>query len=331
MSIEETGVAIAAIRVEPALRRHLERLSAHLGGVTLQEHGSPADLEQSDLEPDVILYDAGRLGAWSPPPLNGAGRSFTPVVALVPSTESLLVRECAEAGATEVFSYEQLGVALVHRLRSLLDARAHFTSLTNGVDAGELPECMRALSRIAEAVEDRSGGHTARVASLSAEIALRLGKPRTWAEQLRLAALLHDVGKLTIPSLILKKPARLSEWEFAVVQRHTTNGAAMLGDPAHEVLMTARTVAETHHERWDGAGYPNGLSENAIPVEGRIVAVADVFDALTSDRAYKPAWQIGGAVAEVERGAGTQFDPEVAAALVALSEEPGFRRTITLR
>jgi HD-GYP domain-containing protein (c-di-GMP phosphodiesterase class II) len=332
MIIEERGAAFAVICVEAALRRRLERITARLGHATLHEHGSPNDLSSGGIEPDVILYDAERVGAWSPQPPESKGDCFTPVVALVPSEESSLAQQCAEAGAHEVFSYEQVGVPLAHRLRSLLEARGLITSLANnGIGRVELPSRMRALAQTAEAVEDRSGGHTARVASLAAEIALRIGKPRSWAERLRLAALLHDVGKLAIPSLILKKPARLSEWEFAVVQRHTTSGAAMLGEPAHDALMMARTVAETHHERWDGTGYPNGLSGEAIPLEGRIVAVADVFDALTSDRAYKPAWQVGDAVAEIERGAGGQFDPEVARALAALSKEPGFRRTVALR
>ncbi len=327
MSIEDRGAALAVIRVGPALRRRLERLGTHFGRATLHAFESLDEFAASPVSPDVVIFDAERMGAEAfTVPCGGVNGRLTPVVALVPSLESANAQECAEAGAHEVFSYDQVGVPLASRLRSLLDARALLASFRNGVDPSTLPKRMRALATTAESVEDRSGGHTARVAALSSDIALRLGADSLTIERIRLAALLHDVGKLTIPSMILKKPARLNKWEFAVVQRHTTDGAAMLGEPVHDALMTARTIAATHHERWDGAGYPDGLSRDSIPLEGRIVAVADVFDALTSDRAYKPAWQVTDALAEIESGAGTQFDPDAVHALTTVSKEPGFGR-----
>ena len=326
MSVEERGATLAVVRVEPPLCRRLERLSTHLGCAPLDAFDSVDELAARPEWPEVILFDAERVGADTARLFDCRVDShLTPIVALVPSVESSLAQACAEAGAHEVFSYDQVGVALAHRLRSLLEARALLVSIRNGIDPGTLPRRVRALAAAAEVVEDRTGGHTARVACLSANIAVRLGESRHLVERVRLAALLHDVGKLAVPSMILKKPARLSHWEFAVVQRHTTEGAAMLGEPVTEELMIARTIAETHHERWDGAGYPNGLAGDAIPLEGRIVAVADVFDALTSDRAYKPAWHIGDALAEIERGAGTQFDAQAVEALISVSKEPGFR------
>lgn len=332
MNIEERGAALAVIRVEPTLRSRLERLGTRLGRAAVHAFATLDEFAAGPVTPDVVIFDAERMGSEACALVRkGVNGELTPVVALVPSLDSARPRECAEAGANEVFPYDQVGVPLAHRLRSLLDARALLASLRNGVEPSTLPRRMRMLAKTAESVEDRSGGHTARVAALSSDIALRLGADSLMIEQIRLAALLHDVGKLSIPSMILKKPARLNKWESAVVQRHTRDGAAMLGEPAHEALMTARTIAATHHERWDGAGYPDGLSGDSIPLEGRIVAVADVFDALTSDRAYKPAWPVADALAEIERGAGTQFDPDVVHALITVSKEPGFGRAAATR
>lgn len=326
MSIEERGAALAVVGVEPALRRRVDRLGICIGPLNLHNFQDPEALAEHALGPDVILFDAQRVSAEKCLRYcGGKNERLTPVVALVPSLDSPMAQACAEAGAHEVFAYSQVGVSLAHRIRSLLEARRLLASLRNG-EPSALSTRVQALATTAESVEDRSGGHTARVAMLSADIAACLGADDTLVERLRAAALLHDVGKLAIPSMILKKPARLSAWEFAVVKRHTTDGAAMLRDVEQPTLVTAQSIAATHHERWDGTGYPNGTSRDSIPLEGRIVAVADVFDALTSDRPYKPAWRLRDALAEIERGARTQFDPDVVGALISLSKEKGFHR-----
>jgi putative two-component system response regulator len=125
---------------------------------------------------------------------------------------------------------------------------------------------------------------------------------------------LHDVGKIAIPDSILSKPGRLTPDEFAVMQTHTTAGAALLARGRADLVQVAETIALTHHERWDGSGYPQRLAGEAIPLAGRIVAVVDVFDALTHDRPYKNAWPMERAVTEVACQAGAQFDPQVVAA-----------------
>lgn len=332
MIIEEREAALAIVRVEPALYRRLERFSSYWGHAVLHPFETVGALQSASLRPDAILFDAEALeeeARFLVRQTEGGG--FTPLVALVSKMDSPAALACVEAGAHEVFSYSEVGVALAYRLQSLLEARRLLAVLRNGIEASAVPGYMRSLATTAESVEDRSGGHTVRVANLSADISARLGVEHEEVERLRLAALLHDVGKLTIPSAILKKPARLSEEEFAIVQKHTTDGAAMLDGSTHSVLSTARAIAATHHERWDGSGYPCGFSGKGITLEGRIVAVADVFDALTSDRAYKPAWHVGDALSEIERGAGTQFDPEVVDALIALSKESGFRRSSAVR
>jgi putative two-component system response regulator len=123
------------------------------------------------------------------------------------------------------------------------------------------------------------------------------------------AAPLHDVGKIGITDAILLKPDKLSEQEFATMKQHTTIGGRMLSGSSSPWLQLAEEIALTHHERWDGKGYPSGLRGENIALMGRIVAVADVFDALTHERPYKKAWSIKEAVAEIERQSGGQFDP----------------------
>src|SRR5207302_8822188 len=132
------------------------------------------------------------------------------------------------------------------------------------------------------------------------------------------AAPLHDVGKLAIPEALLLKPGRLTRAEFEQVKRHTTTGADILAGSPSAVIRVAEEIARTHHEWWDGSGYPAGLAGEEIPLAGRIVALADVFDALTHARPYKHAWPIAKSVAEIERLAGRQFDPRLVVAFLAL-------------
>jgi len=147
-----------------------------------------------------------------------------------------------------------------------------------------------------------------------------LGLEACWLGDLRRAAPLHDIGKVSIPDAVLLKPARLTEAEMDIVRRHTTAGAAILAGSASPVLQMAEEIALTHHERWDGLGYPAGLRGRDIPLAGRIVAVADVFDALISERPYKDAWPVERAVAEIAAQAGRHFDPGVVAAFLAVQD-----------
>ena len=179
-------------------------------------------------------------------------------------------------------------------------------------------ETLDRLARAAEARDDDTGQHTVRVGATSALLARELGWPVAEAERLGRAAVLHDVGKIGIPDGVLLKPGRLDAAELAVMRAHTTAGAAILAGSTQDVLRLAEEVALTHHERWDGGGYPRGLAGAAISLAGRVVAVADVFDALTHARPYKAAWPVADAVAEIARQTGRQFDPAVVAAFLAL-------------
>jgi putative two-component system response regulator len=142
-------------------------------------------------------------------------------------------------------------------------------------------------------------------------LARSAGVTEELADLIRRAAPLHDLGKVGLPDSVLLKPGRLSAEEFELVRTHTTIGAQIIGQTTSEVLDLARVIAETHHERWNGEGYPAGLAGEAIPLAGRLVAVCDVFDALTHERPYKRAWTVDQAVQELEAERGRFFDPEL--------------------
>ncbi|MFP5363221.1 MAG: response regulator [Thermoleophilia bacterium] len=174
--------------------------------------------------------------------------------------------------------------------------------------------------RLVRAIELRDAAvaeHTRRMSGLCALLADLKGFEHAEREQLRLASLMHDIGKVAIPDAILLNPEPLSEADFAVVKRHTEIGHELLSGSGSQLLDLAATIALTHHERWDGSGYPRGLRGTEIPLEGRIAAIADVFDALTSDRVYRPRMQVRRAVAIMIEGRGTHFDPDLLDAFIA--------------
>jgi len=190
----------------------------------------------------------------------------------------------------------QLEAAVQHRTVELEEARV---------------ETLQRLALAAEYRDDDTHQHTERVGHTAALLAAELGLPGEFADLIRRAAPLHDVGKLAISDTILLKPGRLTTDEFKEMQRHTLAGAQLLSGSNSEVLKLGEEIAMTHHERWDGTGYPHRLHEEQIPLSGRIVAVADVFDALTHERPYKNAWSVQQAVQEILRLAGRQFDPQI--------------------
>lgn len=179
-------------------------------------------------------------------------------------------------------------------------------------------EIAERLAVAAEYRDDDTGEHTQRVGRTAGLIAERLGLDAATVEMIRDAAPLHDVGKIGVPDQVLLKPGRLTDEEFEVMKTHVEIGGRILSNSGSPLLNDAATIALTHHERWDGTGYLAGLSGKQIPVAGRIVAVADVFDALTHDRPYKKAWPLERALAEIHEQSGRQFDPEVVRAFEAL-------------
>jgi putative two-component system response regulator len=184
------------------------------------------------------------------------------------------------------------------------------------LSAGRLPpiaaeEVIERLAATLTVRDEETGAHIHRVSAFSALLAERAGLVPLLRRQLPLAAALHDVGKIGVPDAILQKPGPLTPEERAVMERHTLMGHKLLEDSDSAVLVLGAVIALTHHEKWDGTGYPEGLVEEAIPVAGRVVAVADVFDALTNDRVYRPAFPVDEAVAMMVRGRAKHFDPHL--------------------
>jgi putative two-component system response regulator len=170
-------------------------------------------------------------------------------------------------------------------------------------------QIIQRLGRAAEYKDNETGMHVIRMSYYSRLLAESLSISDEWTELVFNAAPMHDIGKIGIPDRILLKAGRLDEMEWALMQRHTIYGAEIMGEHESELIQMASEVALTHHEQWNGKGYPQCLAGEDIPLAGRIVAIADVFDALTSDRPYKRAWTVDEAMALIEKGAGEHFDP----------------------
>ncbi|HEY5052590.1 MAG TPA: HD domain-containing phosphohydrolase [Solirubrobacterales bacterium] len=182
-------------------------------------------------------------------------------------------------------------------------------------------ETVERLARAIEMRDEETGEHVNRMAAITAYLGGQLGLERERVMLLRAAAPMHDVGKIATPDDILQKPGPLTPQERQEMERHTVVGHEILADSDSELLQVAATIALSHHERWDGGGYPQGLSGEDIPLEGRVAAVADVFDALLSDRCYRPAMSVDEAVRTIREGKGTHFDPHVADVLLRHVEE----------
>ena len=175
-------------------------------------------------------------------------------------------------------------------------------------------QIVQRLGRAAEYKDNETGLHVIRMSHFSQLLALAAGCSPAWAEDLLNAAPMHDVGKIGIPDAVLRKPGPLDADEWATMRRHPEIGAEIIGEHPSGVLQLAREIALAHHEKWDGSGYPRGLAGEAIPLSARIVAIADVFDALTTRRPYKEPWPVQEAMNHIAAQAGKHFDP----ALVAL-------------
>ncbi len=177
-------------------------------------------------------------------------------------------------------------------------------------------EVINRLGRAAEYRDNETGLHIIRMSKMSKILALASGIPDDEADIILHASPMHDIGKIGIPDRILLKPGKLNDEEWEIMKTHTTIGEKILEGHPSQLLKTAREIAVSHHEKWDGSGYPKGIEKDQIPVSGRICALADVFDALTSVRPYKAAWSVEDAVEEIRKGAGKSFDPDLVEILI---------------
>jgi len=182
-------------------------------------------------------------------------------------------------------------------------------------------QIIRRLGRAAEYKDNETGMHVLRMSYYSRAVAVAIGLPEEETETLLNAAPMHDIGKIGIPDSILLKPGKLDESEWKTMRRHPQIGAGIIGRHSSPLLEMARIVALTHHEKWDGSGYPRGLRGGDIPLVGRIVAVADVFDALTTERPYKKAWPVKDALDMIRRERERHFDPALVDAFLGILPE----------
>jgi putative two-component system response regulator len=215
----------------------------------------------------------------------------------------------------ECKGFELGGVDYIIKPISPEIVRARVKTHLTLVSANELKETrmhiIQRLGRAAEYKDNETGFHVLRMSHYSKLIAMAAGLDESSQETLLNAAPMHDIGKIGTPDYILLKPIKLDDDEWEIMKKHANVGADIIGEHDSALLKMARSIALTHHEKWDGSGYPQGLKGEEIPLAGRIVAIADVFDALTSERPYKKAWPIGEAVAYMNSAAGSHFDPEL--------------------
>jgi putative two-component system response regulator len=246
-----------------------------------------------------------------------------------------------EAGCDDFISKPVDKMELLARVRSLLKVKAYNDLMNNyrneleaevtkrteelkhafeRIKASSLETIYR-LSKAAEYKDEDTGAHIKLMSRYSAAVARRMGLAESTVETILYAAPMHDVGKIGIPDQILMKPGRLDPAEWEIMKQHTVIGAKILEGSEAEFIRIGESIAQHHHEKWDGSGYPNGLKGIKIPIAGRIAAIADVFDALTYKRSYKVAFSVEKSLAIIREGRGSHFDPDVVDAFFAIQDE----------
>lgn len=318
-----------------------EKANVRLLEIILQQAGytnvhSTMDSRQScalfrRIRPDIVLLDLAMpyLDGFAVMPqlLQEMADDVVPVVVLTADATSTTKHRALKKGASDFLTKPLDETEVLLRINNLLETRFHNVLLESRVCERTLElekaqlETLQRLALAAEYRDDDTGLHTKRVGLMAASIAEVLGLPPTQVNLIARAAPLHDVGKIGISDTILLKPGKLTEEEFAIMRQHTTIGAQILSGSTSPWLRLAEEIALSHHERWDGQGYPKGLTGENIPIEGRIVAVADVFDALTHERPYKKAWSVLAATTEIENQSNNQFDENVVKAFLTLTHK----------
>jgi putative two-component system response regulator len=320
---------IVAIAGEPGVAAVLEQVLGQAGIGPIEAATPERALEVvASARPALVLLDLDQadgdgvdLLATLSPWVNGSPPLA--VIAIAPAPAADARRRARAAGAKDFLAKPLDPTEVVARVQNVLAAAQLSTQggeLNLELEQTRL-ESLERLARLAEYRDDATYEHPQRVGRTAALLAERLGLAKDVVDCIRIAAPLHDVGKVGVPDRILLKPSRLTAAEFELMKSHTLIGAEILAGSSWPVLQMAEEIALSHHERWDGSGYPDGKVEDAIPVSGRIVIVADNFDALTHSRPYAEAWDPDKAAAEIRRQSGQHFDPEVVDAFGSLDLE----------
>jgi putative two-component system response regulator len=337
----ESPARILIVDDEPANLEFLRHVLEGQGYAELYDITDARDAADrlDQIAPDVIILDLmmpgfdgfqfmERVKEWLPHDV------YVPLLVVTADTAADTRRRALAAGASD-FLTKPLSPAEVRlRVRNLVRTRflhgqlrdqnasleRRVSERTSELEAAR-QEILDRLARAAEFRDDDTGQHTQRVGWLAARLAQVLGLAEDRVDLMRKAAPLHDIGKIGIPDAILLKEGRLTAEERSVMEAHTAIGARILSGSRYPLLQFAEEIALSHHERWDGGGYPNGLRGEEIPLSGRIVAAADVFDSLTHVRPYKPAWTVQETIREIKAEAGRHFDPQVVEALLRIVPE----------
>ncbi|MDI4650031.1 HD domain-containing phosphohydrolase [Cohnella hashimotonis] len=320
----------------------LEHVLRRAGFTNLHSTTDPASAMRlfCELAPDIVLLDLhmpvvdGFEVLRQLCPLIGES-SFLPVVVLTADDSPSARKEALHLGASDFITKPLDASEVVLRIGNLLKSRYFYLQLqeqnhtlerrvqerTSELEQAKL-EILHLLARTAEYRDDETGQHTQRVGRMARDVAVALGLPQQEVELIEQATPLHDIGKIGISDEILLKPGRFTAEEFEQMKRHTLIGAWILETSLFPVLQVAGEIALTHHEKWNGAGYPRGLSGTDIPLSGRIVSIADFYDALTHERPYKKAWSHEEAIAEIRAQRGVHFDPVVVDAFLDVLHVP---------
>ena len=307
----------------------LQRILAAAGYEDVRVPADPAEVDTvvAAEDADLVVLDLQLPGVDGFDVLQRVVATGVPVLVLTADDTPTTRRRALGLGARDFVTkpLDRVEVLLrvgnllqTRRLQRALEDRNHDLQRWVRARTADLEDARReTLERLAMAAEyrdDDTQQHTKRVGRTAALLAKQLGLSAETVEHLRYAAPLHDVGKIGIPDAVWLKPGALTDAERTMLEQHTEIGARILAGSRSPILRLAEQIARTHHERWDGSGYPHGLAGDAIPLAGRITAVADVFDVLAHPRPHKKAWPLEQAVDEIVAQAGRQFDPEAVAA-----------------
>jgi len=323
----------------------LRRILEADGFVNIESTSDPFEVAALviELDPDLILLDVVMPGMNGHEVLvqlraAGAREPYVPVLVLTSDHSRQAQRDAFSLGAKDFLTKPLSPSEVRLRVRNLLETRMLHLALHDQNDiletrvnerTAELREArlqvLHRLARAAEYRDDDTGRHTRRVGQTASRIARAMGLPQKQVSRIRMAAPLHDVGKIGIPDAILLSAGKLSDAEYEVMKTHCRIGADLLASDDVPLLALAAEIALSHHERWDGTGYPNALSATDVPLSGRIVSVADTYDALTHARPYKGAWAPEAALEEIRRLTGRAFDPDVVAAFEHVLAEEAIR------
>lgn len=279
-----------------------------------------------EFKPDIVLLDLDM------PYLNGLEvmaqlnkietESYIPVLVITARQEDKCVIKALEAGARDYVMKPFNNVELLNRIKNILEVRMLHKDVQRQNEALEEKvqertceledtrfEIIRRLGRASEYRDNETGLHIVRISTMCALLAKTALLDEKHQKLILNASPMHDVGKIGVPDSILLKPGKLNSEEWKIMKTHTVIGAELLAGHDSDLMKMAHVIALTHHEKWDGSGYPFGLKGKNIPIEGRICAICDVFDALTSERPYKKAWSIQDSLEEIYKSSGSHFDP----------------------